>query len=365
MRFAYVGVDAAKEEHMAEVKNRAGDTLLAAFPFNADLCGIEQMLERVGHVADKLEAEPIFGMEATGIYHLGLYAELKARGYIVKVYNPLQLRAFRKKSLRKTYTDKTSCSAIADMLRYENIPVEREISSDVMELREYCRTRHRLEKKIRICKNQVRRNISVVFPGYDKVFKKPFCRSSRLILKKYTTPSAILELGEERLTEILKQGSRGRLGNAKAKELMDECRKATAPEYMVEPCVIETRMLLQQIELLENQVADIDTKIEKLFSTFEESRLYESIDGIGRVTAAAIHSNYGPLEDFPHPDKAVAYAGMDPSIVESGKFKASTHHITKRGSPYLRHALYQAANVAVHCNPVLSKVYISGSGKKD
>ena len=146
---------------------------------------------------------------------------------------------------------------------------------------------------------------------------------------------------------------------------MDECRKATAPEYMVEPCVIETRMLLQQIELLENQVADIDTKIEKLFSNFEESRLYESIDGIGRVTAAAIHSNYGPLEDFPHPDKAVAYAGMDPSIVESGKFKASTHHITKRGSPYLRHALYQAANVAVHCNPVLSKVYISGSGKKD
>ena len=106
-----------------------------------------------------------------------------------------------------------------------------------------------------------------------------------------------------------------------------------------------------------NQLAKLDTRIEELFSGFEESRLYESIDGIGKVTAAAIHSNYGPMEDFHHPDKAVAYAGLDPSIVESGKFKASTHHISKRGSPYPRHALYQAANVAVHCNPVLSKVY--------
>lgn len=358
MRFVYTAIDSAKEEHMTMVKDRSGNTLLAPFPFDADLDGIEQMLGRVLDVADRVGAEPIFGMEATGIYHLGLYAELKARGYTVKVYNPLQLRAFRKKSIRKTYTDKTSCEAIADMLRYENIPTERDIAPEVLELREYCRARHRTEKKISIGKTQVRRDLSVVFSGYDKVFKKPFSKSSRMLLKEYTTPKAILDLGEEKLTEILNRESKGRLGIEKARELLDACEKATAPEYMVEPCVCEIRMLLELIEFLEKQLEDLDAKIEELFSTFEESKLYESIDGVGKVTGAAVFSNFGPLEDFSHPDNAVAFAGLDPSVVESGKFKGSEHHITKRGSTYLRHALYQAANSAVRCNPVLKKAYL-------
>jgi len=101
MRFVYVGVDVAKESHMAEVGDRVGNTLLPAFPFAADLEGIEHMLARMREVTEKLGAVPVFGMEATGIYHLGLYSELRSRGYTVKTYNPLQLRAFRKKSTQE------------------------------------------------------------------------------------------------------------------------------------------------------------------------------------------------------------------------------------------------------------------------
>jgi transposase len=244
------------------------------------------------------------------------------------------------------------------MLRYENIPNERQIAPEVLELREYCRARHRIDRKIAISKTQVRRDLSVVFPGYDKVFKTPLSKASRALLKEYTTPEAILELGEEKLAEILKRESRGRLGIAKARELLHECRKATAPEHMIEPCVYEIRMLLEQIELLEKQLKDLDARIEKLFSTFEESRLYTSVIGVAKVTAAAIHSNFGPMEDFPHPDKAVAFAGLDPTVVESGNFKGSEHHITKRGTPYLRRALYQAAHVAARDNPALKRVYL-------
>ena len=244
------------------------------------------------------------------------------------------------------------------MLRLENIPVEREIPGDVLELRELCRARHRLVKKIRICKNQVRRNLSVVFPGYDRVFRNPFCKSSRVLLREYTTPEAMLGLGEERLAMVLREGSRGGLGMAKARMLIAACRRASSPDYLVEPCVYELRLLLEQIELFEKQVEELDARIGMLFSAFEESRLYESVGGVAEVTAAAIHSNYGSLLDFPHPDKAVAFAGLDPSVVESGKFKGSVHHISKRGSPYLRHALYQAANAGIHCNPVLRRVYL-------
>jgi transposase len=357
MRFVYVGVDVAKEEHVAEVIDRAGNILVPVFSFTADLEGTERLLSQVAEAAERLRARPIFGMEATGVYHMGLYSELKTRGYTVKVYNPLQLRGFRKKSIRKTFTDKTSSSAIADMLRYDHIPVERDVPPEVLELREYCRARHRLYKKIRIAKNQVRRNLSVILPGYDKVFKKPFVKSSRVLLKEYTTPEAILELGEEKLTDILRHESRGQFGTEKAQEILAVCRKATPPDYMLGPCVHETRMLMHQVEFQEKQLADIEAKIEELFSTFEESELYESVAGIGKATGAAIYSNFGPMSDFPHPDKAVAFAGLDPSVFASGQFTGSVHHITKRGSPYLRYALYQAANASIHCNPVLRKVY--------
>lgn len=357
MKLVYVGIDVAKEEHFAEVKDRAGNTIVPAFPFGADLEGHNQMLTRVKEVSDRLKAKPIFGMEATGIYHMGLYAEISARGHTVKVYNPLQLRAFRKKSIRKTFTDKTSSSAIADMLRFENVPTYRTIAPEVIQLREYCRARHRLFTKIRISKTQVRRNLSLIFPGYDRVLTNPLIKCSRALLKRYTTPKAILDLGEEKLAEIIRSESGGQHGIQKARELLEACKKVLVPEHMIEPCSWEIKLLIEQIEFQEKHLKELDAKIEELFSAFEESKLFESIGGIGKVTAAAIYSNFGPMRDFPHPDKAVAFAGLDPSVFQSGMLKGSIHHISKRGSPHLRHVLYQAANVSIRYNPVLIKVY--------
>ncbi len=356
MRFVYVGIDAAKDRHVAEARDRGGNVLLPAFSFSADLEGIEELLSRVTRIAEKLEATPLFGMEATGIYHLGLYAELKKRGFHVRVYNPLQLRAFRKKSIRKTITDKTSCSALAEMLRYDTIPAERKIPPEVLKLREYCRARHRLVKKLRVAKTQLRRDVSIVFKGYEHVFRRLTCRSSKRLLRQCPTPRQVLELGAARIEEILREEGDVQ-ARKKARRLVSEASRAAREEALVEPCVYETRMLLQEIEHLEAQLRRLESEIERLFSAFEESRLYTSVKGVSMVTGAVIFSNFGSLRDFPHPDKAVAFAGLDPSVVESGRFKGGWRHLSKRGSPYLRQALYQAANAAVHFNPVLAAVY--------
>lgn len=358
MRHLYVGIDPAKDEHMAGVIDRAGNRLMPPLSFQPDQEGVKRLLEKVSAIAEEVGATPLFALEATGIYHLPVYVELVNRGYIVKVYNPLQLRAFRKKNLRKTKTDPIDAFLAADMLRYDGMPVQREIPEDILELREYCRSRERMIRKISDAKRQIQRDLSVIFRGYSSLFRDIFCISSRAILKEYTTPEAILALGEDRLTEILKASSRGTLGRGKALEVLETCRRAITPKHMARPCVAEIRFLLEQIEFVERQMKEIEGEIHKKFAEHEEYRLYSSIKGISKVTSAAIFSNFGRLEDFSHPDKAVAFAGLDPSIVESGKFKGSEHHLSKRGSPCLRKALYQAANSCVRCNPVLRRVYL-------
>lgn len=357
MRHLYVGIDASKDLHVACVIDSAGNPLLG-LEFQPDREGLGKLLKKVGVLADKLGAALHFALEATGIYHLPVYVELVNRGYAVKVYNPLQLRGFRKKNLRKTKTDALACLLIADMLRYEGTPAQRRLPEDILELREYCRARERLIRKLSDAKRQVQRNLSIIFRGYDALFRDIFCHSSRALLKEYTTPEAILALGEERLAALLKASSRGTLGKEKARRVLKACSAAITPEHLAEPCVMEIRLLLEQIELLEKQLKAVEGEICRRFEEYEECELFTSVKGMRKVLAATIFANFGRLCDFPAPEKAVAFAGLDPSVVESGKFKAREHHISKRGSPHLRKALYQAANSCVRSMRVLRKVYL-------
>jgi transposase len=79
----------------------------------------------------------------------------------------------------------------------------------------------------------------------------------------------------------------------------------------------------------------------------EEYKIIQSIPGIGEKIAATIISEIGKIERFDHPKKLVAFAGIDPSNFESGKFRGTVNRITKRGSSRLRHTLYMAVRCAI------------------
>ena len=82
-----------------------------------------------------------------------------------------------------------------------------------------------------------------------------------------------------------------------------------------------------------------------------------TIPGIGPVLGAVILGEIGDIRRFEAPAKLVAYAGIDASVAQSGEFEASHNRMSKRGSPYLRRALFIAANVAVHFDPDLGAFY--------
>jgi len=355
MKYVYMGMDASKEKCEVTAIDQRGNSLTAPFTITPDEAGIDQLLTRIEPICKTLNATPIFGMEATGIYHLPIYVKLEELNYHVKVYNALELRAFRNKNIRKTKTDRIDALIIAEMLRFEAIPHQRQHDPATLELRELCRARYRIVKKIANTKKQINRNIDTIFRGYNEIFDDLYTKTSLHLLKKYTTPRAIEKLGLARLTKILKKQSHGHLGEARAQELIAACQKTITPSYMQEPSALETRYLIEQLDLLETQLKDIEKRIEEKYAQFDQH--IATIPGIGTISAAVIQSEIGNIEDFNSPEQIVAYAGLDPTVRQSGEYTSTKHKISKRGSPILRHALYMAATTAWFHNPVCQQIY--------
>ncbi len=101
-------------------------------------------------------------------------------------------------------------------------------------------------------------------------------------------------------------------------------------------------------------------KLARLSPQFE---LLLSIPGVGEVTAATILSEVGDVLNFPTVKQLVAFSGLDPSVFQSGRFKATKNKISKRGSSHLRKALYQATVAGIRkrkgkpANPVIYEFY--------
>ena len=76
---------------------------------------------------------------------------------------------------------------------------------------------------------------------------------------------------------------------------------------------------------------------------------------MGPVLGATILSEIGDISRFPSAAKLAAFAGIDPTVKQSGEFSGTRNHMSKRGSPYLRRALWQASTIAVHYDPVMKE----------
>jgi transposase len=109
------------------------------------------------------------------------------------------------------------------------------------------------------------------------------------------------------------------------------------------------------ISMLTEEIKTIDAKMQTY--ALETQSLLKTIPGIGKTTAAALVAFVGDINRFPTPEKLVAYIGMDPRVFQSGTSIKGKGYISKRGSAYLRHVLFNAAFIARQHNPDLEIYY--------
>jgi transposase len=175
------------------------------------------------------------------------------------------------------------------------------------------------------------------------------------LLKEAVSAQEIADFDLAELSDLLRQASRGRFGQPKAEAIQNAARQSVGVGFLVDAVRVQMHCLLQQIDLLQEQVAQLDHALAELMDQIPQH--ITSIPGIGLATGAVILGEIGDVHRFDSVDKLVAYAGIDPAVYQTGQFQASQVHMSKRGSPYLRHALWLAATVAVQHDPELQAFY--------
>lgn len=348
----FVGIDIAKRNHEASVIAQDGSVVRKAMRFANSQAGYNKFMDMVRGLSEPV----VFGMEATGHYWLTLYTHLRNDGFTVHVINPIQSDALRGMYIRKTKTDSVDSVIIADVIRFGRYCETSVEPGDLQAMRELCRQRFYIIDMASDLKRKVIALLDQVFPEYEKLFSDTFGASSMEILSQYTTPEEMLSVSSQQLAEILEKASRGRLGAEKAVEIQNAARNSFGIVMASCSFSLIIRQYIEQIRSLEASVDVFDAEIARLLSGFDTQ--LTTITGIGPTLAAVILSEIGgDIRRFSSPAKLAAYAGVDPTVKQSGDFSGSRMKMSKRGSPYLRRAIWLASTVAAFKDPAIHALY--------
>ena len=348
----FVGIDIAKRNHEASVIAQDRSVVRKAMRFANSQAGYNKFMDMVRSLKEPV----VFGMEATGHYWLTLYTHLRNDGFTVHVINPIQSDALRGMYIRKTKTDSVDSVIIADVIRFGRYCETSVEPGDLQAMRELCRQRFYIIDMASDLKRKVIALLDQVFPEYEKLFSDTFGASSMEILSQYTTPEEMLSVSSQQLAEILEKASRGRLGAEKAVEIQDAAKNSFGIVMASSSFSLIIRQYIEQIRSLEASVDVFDAEIARLLSGFDTQ--LTTITGVGPTLAAVILSEIGgDIRRFSSPAKLAAYAGVDPTVRQSGDFSGSRMKMSKRGSPYLRRAIWLASTVAAFKDPAIHALY--------
>ena len=348
----YVGVDIAKLNHFASALSSDGEVLMEPFKFTNDNDGFQLLVSKLEQF-DKNSI--IIGLESTAHYGDNLVRYLVTGNYKVCVLNPIKTSVMRKNNIRKTKTDKVDTTIICKtLMMQESLRFVTFYDLDLMNLKTLGRFRQKTIKQRSRLKIQLTSYVDEVFPELQYLFKSGLHQKSvYALLKEASTPDKIASMHMTHLAHILKANSHGHFGKEKAQELRVLAQKSVGASDSA--LSIQITHTIAQIELLDSQLDGIETEMTDIMK-YNDSVIM-SIPGIGYINGGMILGEIGNISRFSCPKKLLAYAGLDPSVYQSGNFQAKKTRMSKRGSKTLRYALINAAHNVVKNNSTFKAYY--------
>ena len=348
----YVGIDIAKLNHFAAAISSDGEILIEPFKFTNDYDGFYLLLSKLAPLDQN---SIIIGLESTAHYGDNLVRFLISKDFKVCVLNPIQTSSMRKNNVRKTKTDKVDTFVIAktlmmqDSLRFMTLD-----DLDYIELKELGRFRQKLVKQRTRLKIQLTSYVDQVFPELQYFFKSGLHQNSvYALLKEAPTPTAIASMHMTHLAHLLEVASHGHFGKEKARELRVLAQKSVGVNDS--SLSIQITHTIEQIELLDSQLFHTELEMANLVTCLHS--VIMTIPGIGFINGGMILGEIGDIHRFSEPKKLLAFAGLDPSVHQSGNFQAQRTRMSKRGSKVLRYALINAAHNVVKNNATFKAYY--------
>ena len=303
----YVGIDVAKDKHDCFIMDSDGTVLFDVFTISNTRTGFMELLDCIKSVACSSENVTI-GLESTGHFSYNIQSFLTDNNMPPVVINPLYTNQFRKAtSLRRTKTDRIDARNIAFLLSsgFDFKPCRCE-SYHISELKSLTRYRFEKAQERGRLKVSVTRLVTILFPELLHCVYSIHSTAIYQMLLNYPSAKLIAEAHLTRLSSLLYD---------------------------------------REINELDELIKDYMNQLHSPITT---------IPGIGTNLGSIILAEIGDINRFENADKLLAFSGMSPSTYQSGTYESSNARMEKRGSKYLRYALFNAARYVCQWDPTFA-----------
>ena len=345
-----VGIDVAKDKHDCFIMNSEGEVLAKPFTIFNNKEGFDFLYEKIQSVSSSDNIK--VGLEATGHYSYNIIGFLLNKDLATFILNPLHTNLYRKSlSLRKTKTDKIDSKTIAMMLLSDvSLKSYSDISYHNEDLKSLTRYRFsKVEERAKL-KTSLSRLAQILFPELEKLVPTLHMTSIYQLLEEFPSASAIASVHLTRLTNLLSKASKGHYDRETAIKIREAAKNSIGSNMPAKS--LELKHTIKLIRALTIDIGEIEAEISKMMDKIASP--ITTIPGIGNNMGAMIISEIGDFSRFSSPDKILAYAGYSPSTYQSGKLDNCYAHMEKRGSHYLRYALFQATQRVCHLDSTFS-----------
>ena len=346
-----VGIDVSKDKHDCFIVSSEGEVRADVFTIPNTMDGFHCLLQRIRDCANAQDKIKV-GLEATGHYSYNLLGFLMDNGLATYVLNPLRTNLYRKSlSLRKTKTDRVDARTIASMLLSDvGLKPYTDTAYHNEELKSLTRYRFDKVKERAKLKGSIARLVCILFPELEQLVPSLHLASVYALLEEFPGARQVAGAHLTRLKTLLENASKGRYKRDMALDIREAARNSIGSRMPAKS--LELQHTIRLIWELDAEIHEIEAEIETMMDEIQSP--ITTIPGIGCRMGAMILAEAGDFSRFDSPDKLLAYAGMSPSTYQSGQLKNCYPHMEKRGSRYLRYALYNATKYVCLWEPTFA-----------
>ena len=350
-----IGIDIGKNKHTFSIIDKGtGEILSSPTVFDNNQTGFLYLIKKLSNYA---KSELLIGMEDTGHYHFALLKYLLDNRYTVALINPMTTDLTRKIQGGITKNDTldsiTICDVISSNHRKKPYRITKVNRFDLYEQKQLTRHHHNLKEELNIYKNRLQKCIDIVFPEFNSLFCSKYGIVYMSILKTFASAEKIANSDIRTIRKCFEYDGRGKRISLSAEQLKAVAKTSIGITSVAEE--IQIRHLVCQIEMIEEQLSEIDKKIEE-FSLQNNSPIL-SIPGISHFSGTSILAELGDICNYTKASQIIKFAGVAPYHYESSQFTAQHTAITKKGSRYLRKTLYQIILSVITHNNVFTAYY--------
>lgn len=357
-----VGVDVSNGHSTVSVLRPLGEVVALPFEVSHTPDGLKDLAERL----KGYDGETRVIMEHTGRYYESIANALYQNGLWVSAVNPLLIKEYGGNSLRKVKTDKADAQKLA---RYalDNWSELREYSP-MDEIRYNLKTLNRqfqlASKQHTASANNLIALLEQSFAGIRKLFdSKPKVDGHQKwvdFVNEYPHADCVRGISLKKFTKSYQKWCKDKkyqFSEQKADEIYAFAQKVSVLVPVSDLNKLMVQQAAQQLTAISQSVETYRIEMDKLAAQLPEYPVVMEMYGVGQSLGPQLMAEIGDIRRFAGKQSLVAFAGVDPMPNQSGAMNRRSNKTSKRGSPYLRKALFSVMSIHIQKSPGEEPVY--------